>query len=283
SATHPTRCAFIQSQSAPPPSLQDLLDVEACAADREELNALYVAITRAKTRLYISRVEPHYQSSKPSWWNRLLSSGALNGEAPWVWTDSTRSQDEWAPQTERIILQELPALPEWTGKATSAEPKDSIQLLGQTVHKALEWITAMPLHKRTGALIERAVKRAVQLHELPVEWHERALHQVQQLLDAPEIAPWLAPDHHLWSGNEVTLHLEGQTLRIDRLVARLEGDRTCWWILDYKLNHNPQELETYRAQMKSYMRAVALQQPQDLVRAAFISGAGRLIQLDDPI
>ncbi|HET8870071.1 MAG TPA: UvrD-helicase domain-containing protein, partial [Aquabacterium sp.] len=111
SATHPTRCAFIQSQSAPPPSLQALLDVEACAADREELNALYVAITRAKTRLYISRVEPHYQSSKPSWWSRLLSSGALNGEAPWVWADSTRSQDEWAPQTERIILQELPALP----------------------------------------------------------------------------------------------------------------------------------------------------------------------------
>lgn len=276
SAAVPSRCAFVRSQSNPPPSLESLLDSESQAADREELNALYVAMTRAKTRLYVSRIEPHYQASKPSWWARLTASGAITADAPWTWPDSASSIAS-SPHQGTVTVQELPKLPRCPSVSTPPVVQETIQILGQVVHKALEWITLVTPSRRTDTMLSRAVSQAAQQLDLPPEWHDRAQAQVRQLLDGAEVAMWLSPDGHLWAGNEVTLHHQGQTLRIDRLVARQEGRQTCWWILDYKLNHRPEELEVYRDQMAAYIQAVASQQPGDAVRAAFITGAGRWV------
>jgi hypothetical protein len=50
-------------------------------------------------------------------------------------------------------------------------------------------------------------------------------------------------------------------------------------VLDYKLSHAPAELVAYREQMARYVRAVQALQPDDRVRAAFITGAGDVVEL----
>ncbi|GAB1384494.1 hypothetical protein MASR1M50_28150 [Burkholderiales bacterium] len=66
----PRRLVFLASGSKPPPSLEDLAQQEADAQAREELNALYVAMTRARQRLVLSGITPHAQPPS-SWWQRI--------------------------------------------------------------------------------------------------------------------------------------------------------------------------------------------------------------------
>jgi ATP-dependent helicase/nuclease subunit A len=66
----PARLAFVANDRQPPPSLQALAAQEDAAQAREELNALYVAMTRARQRLVASGVVPH-RAPASSWWQRL--------------------------------------------------------------------------------------------------------------------------------------------------------------------------------------------------------------------
>jgi ATP-dependent helicase/nuclease subunit A len=59
-----------------------------------------------------------------------------------------------------------------------------------------------------------------------------------------------------------------------------EGDGRAWWVLDYKLQHRPEALTAYREQLVRYRDAVQQLQPGELVRSAFITGAGGLVELD---
>ena len=71
SATRPLRVAFIAAESRCPASLQALLADEQAARQREELNGLYVAMTRAKERLAFSRTPPWHAGPERSWWHRI--------------------------------------------------------------------------------------------------------------------------------------------------------------------------------------------------------------------
>ncbi|OYW17300.1 MAG: hypothetical protein B7Z52_06995, partial [Burkholderiales bacterium 12-64-5] len=56
-AAHPHCCAFVASESRCPPSLRALMAAEQVGRAREELNALYVAMTRARERLVFAAME----------------------------------------------------------------------------------------------------------------------------------------------------------------------------------------------------------------------------------
>ena len=69
-APAPWRFAFLASETRPPACSAEALEVEKAARQREELNALYVAMTRARNRLVLSSVQPHI-AGEASWWQRL--------------------------------------------------------------------------------------------------------------------------------------------------------------------------------------------------------------------
>ena len=76
------------------------------------------------------------------------------------------------------------------------------------------------------------------------------------------------------------LAAQGLPLRIDRLVALGAASGPLqWWVLDYKLQHRPAEVDSYREQLQTYVAAVRALQPGGDVRGAFITGAGALIEL----
>jgi len=72
-AERPTRFAFLYSESRCPPTLKALLAEEMRARAREELNGLYVAMTRARRRLVFSATEPFAPPPTPTWWRRVAA------------------------------------------------------------------------------------------------------------------------------------------------------------------------------------------------------------------
>ena len=105
-----------------------------------------------------------------------------------------------------------------------------------------------------------------------------------RIVDSPECAPFFDPALLAWAGNEVPVALDGEVLRIDRLVAvRRDGvsGTAVWWVLDYKLSGQPLADPDLCIQLRRYRDAVRALQPGEPVRAAFITGGGRLLRLED--
>jgi ATP-dependent helicase/nuclease subunit A len=68
------RLVFLASERTPPACAATLLAQEQAQRRREELNALYVAMTRARDTLLVSSIVP-YRDAPDSWWRRLALQG----------------------------------------------------------------------------------------------------------------------------------------------------------------------------------------------------------------
>ena len=266
---HPRRCAFLYAESQCPASLQPVLERELAARQREELNGLYVAMTRAKARLIFSATEPHRPAPRASWWQRVqghaLPLAARHAELHHI-----------DRRTAAIVLKALPVwrrVPEQLPLVPPSEDDESSRL-GQAVHRVLEWAAAP--HQQ-GSPDVQAHSRAAAM-EFGVDEREVA-RLAGRIWRSPACARFFGGPGLRWAGNEVPVGEGGEALRIDRLVALDEGGGRAWWVLDYKLQHTPEALASYRDQLQRYRRAVQALQPGDEVRCAFITGAGEVIEL----
>ena len=151
--------------------------------------------------------------------------------------------------------------------------------LGQAVHRVLEWAG------RPGAALPRsewprACAAAAAAFGLGAGGAAQVLGPVQAVLTSAACARFFDGPLLRWAGTEVPLAALGQTLRIDRLVALGAATGPLqWWVLDYKLQHRPAEVDSYREQLQIYVAAVRALQPGVEVRGAFITGGGALIEL----
>ena len=99
-AAYPQRFAFVASESRPSACLAPALAQEQAARQREELNGLYVALTRTQQTLVVSSMQPHSGAAQ-SWWQRLEP---LLQPAPWhAPVDDESEVPEDAPQPRRPI------------------------------------------------------------------------------------------------------------------------------------------------------------------------------------
>ena len=304
---HPLRCAFVYSETRCPPSLAGLLDAERAARERESLNALYVAMTRARRQLVVSATAPQTPTrSGPSWWARLAAVSV-------AWSpDASRS-----PEAARSVA---PAMlhrpPDWHREPVSAElpgkadavvgasGRDDAEAarIGRAVHRVLEWAAGLP--QAAASLNRFAAAAALEFgaEAVTVERHASAI------VKSAACRPYFGGPGLRWSGNEVPIAHEGELLRIDRLVQlaavpqrakatlrqpslfdELEDEAeapaggaevSTWWVLDYKLHHAPAALEAYRDQLLRY--AVAVEHAVAAgaqVRCAFITGRGEVIEV----
>ena len=287
-AERPLRCAFVYSESRCPPSLTDLLDRELQAREREELNGLYVAMTRARYRLVVSATEPFKAAPRPSWWQRL---------EPFVALVPTPTAEEVTARLTRdrplVVLKELPfrsppaprsppppaasesaqiSLPFAAPEPLLGEWDSAAAALGRAVHRVLEWSGQSDPVAPIEALAAAAA-REFGVAAASVLSHARAI------LGDPNGSRFFAGPQILWSGNEVTVSDGGEVLRIDRLVQLGEGGAAEWWVLDYKLHHAPEAHGPYRQQLLRYREAVRAAQPGQPVRCAFITGEGRVVEI----
>ena len=267
----PTRLVFLASEGAPPPGVADLAAQEAAAQAREELNALYVAMTRARGRLVLSGVTPYSQPAS-SWWQRIE---ALAEPLP-------VPQDAVAPAGDEdsfAMLELPPALVHQAQEAiesevAKAEPTDTSRV-GEAMHWLLEHAADTP----QGWLPER-VAQARRRFGADADQAARAETLARRILTGDAAWAW-AGGEVLEAFNEIELTHQGQRLRIDRLVRRRAGAHgdEAWWVLDYKSAARPERDSLLVEQLGRYREAVSLIHPGQTVVAAFLSADGRVVSV----
>jgi ATP-dependent helicase/nuclease subunit A len=270
-AACPRKFVFLASESAPPPCAQDTLAAEQAERQREELNALYVAMTRAKAQLVVSSVEAK-NATPGSWWRRIAPLAVpvepVAAAVPGATTGASAG--------DSFHLSVLPAVPPApvTSAALQAVPEpetDSLAArLGQAMHGLLEHAA-----DASGGWSPARLAQLAQAFEIAPAQVRQAADMARCIL-AGEGA-WVWDAHHIeWAGNEVELVHQGQRLRLDRLVRRRGGG---WWVLDYKSAVQPEAQAALVGQLQRYRRAVQAACPGEAVSAAFLTAEGRLVKI----
>ncbi len=269
----PQRVAFVKSVASAPPSLAAMVEAEALAGQREALNGLYVAMTRAREWLVFSHNEARTPDPRRSWWQRGL---------PWAeaWAPAARSAVLPMAGMPVVYVATLPALL-WQATVTAAPKAQDAAAAqrGQAVHRLLEW-AGRPGAALTPAELTAASAAAAAAAGLAPGDAARVHDVARQVLSSPACARFFASPALRWAGNEVPVSDAGEVLRIDRLVL-LAGDagQDTWWVLDYKLHATAASLPGYSEQVRRYVAAVQALQPGDAVRGAVITGQGALIEV----
>ncbi|WCM91345.1 UvrD-helicase domain-containing protein [Acidovorax sp. NCPPB 2350] len=288
------RCfVFLASESAPPPSAVDALAAEQAERQREELNTLYVAMTRARHCLVLSSVRPG-QSAPGSWWNRITPL-ALPALAPGD-AEMPRAAGERDAGTTR-----LPELPGWADAPDPREAGAAVQ--GEAVAPPGAEAAASTPDSRQGEAMHQLLEQAGLAGDggrgvLESGWPAARLARLAKDFDLPEgragqaaaLARRILGGEGAWAWDPSAIDLamdeapivhRGQSLRIDRLVRRpAAGGRPAeWWVLDYKSAAEPERQPGLLAQLRRYRAAVQAQAPGDVVRAAFLAGDGRMVEV----
>jgi ATP-dependent helicase/nuclease subunit A len=279
-AAAPARVAFVAHEAQLAPSLRTLLQHERREQQREELNALYVAMTRASDRLVLSRTLA-YKPSTDAWWPRLQEVAV---DAPPTAAAAHPAHGYREAATLRVL--ELPALPaavQAGGAAPALCADDAAAAVGLAVHRVLEWASG-PRGAGGDAPLDALARAAARQAGVPPDAVDRVRRISATILHAPACQAFFGGRQLRWSANEWVLYDGDQPLRADRVVALGEEAHDeanwQWWVLDYKLHHHPDELTPYRAQLRRYRDLLRALVPAGTVRAAFVTGAGECIEPD---
>ncbi len=275
-AAWPRKFVFLASESQPPACAVATLAAECLERAREELNALYVAMTRARHTLAISSIEP-YRAAERSWWQRLVPVAVPQSAPVEITAQLTGPGFGRLLDESSFYILELPvACVEYEHTAIvnvanwEQVEADSVSArIGLAMHRLLQWGAVSDAH-------EGAVCREFAL--TPAQGGQ-ARAMAQCILTGAAAWAW---DHTVlqWQGSEVELMHQGQVLRLDRLVQRQDGAHADeWWVLDYKSAQLPQDQPPLVLQLRTYRAAVQSLYPQARVRCAFLTASGVLIEI----
>jgi ATP-dependent helicase/nuclease subunit A len=260
----PKKFVFLVSETRPPACAVDTLAEEQAARRREELNALYVALTRARHTLVLSSITPHRETTD-SWWRRL---DRLLDEVP------VPPAQALAGGTARALdhLLELPAatvLPAQGAIEVIADEDSDLARVGKAMHRLLE----------RGSLAPPQLRAVVREFRLSPAQGQQAAERARCILAGAGAWAW-DTQAIAWQGNEVELFHGGQLLRLDRLVQRRDaGHEGHWWVLDYKSNAAPQRLPELVATLQAYRTAVQTLHGGHTVKAAFLTPQGAVLEV----
>lgn len=238
---------------------------------REEMNLLYVALTRARQFLHISGFASRNHSKQTSAYGWVsaafgalgaqgsISNGAPQAAAPALALTAPAPVD---PRLRRTLV-----TPDVSAGALRAEPEaldPVIARRGSAIHWLLQKLTEPPvaaasrLHAQLSARIECTAAEFAQ-------W----LAEAQAVIAAPALQAYFDPAHYRRAWNEVPL-LDGEVLGVmDRLVD--DGERL--WILDYKTRRGIDDavsLADHQPQLQAYRDGVRRLWPGREVRAGLV-------------
>jgi len=235
-----------------------LIEQERQAAERERLNLLYVAMTRAEQALFITGLD-----TGKGWLaeaTAALEEAGMAGLPEMVWAEAAGTPEAAAPVPKR-----LPSVAPVGKRRAQAGPEAEF---GTLVHRYLEVLSQ-------GQSIPAAERAAAPT------LHESAAEAARRLLARPELARFFDPADYARARNELEyLDAAGGLRRIDRLVEFADEV----WVLDYKTGGLDEpdlarRAEPHLAQMADYRQAVSALYPGKAVRAALLFMDGQLWQV----
>ncbi len=221
------------------------LETEAAQARRENLNLLYVAMTRAKQALIVSG--SINSKAGDSWYQKIHDSLAETG------LDSELSPAQASPAPTSAVPPPSPEarLPVPPSGKRETSRLSTARRYGIQLHALLEWVNLeRPLPEQREALHARL---GLEENEFAPLWEN-----LLQLLQAPQLRHFFDPARYLAAYNELSYQAgDGGVRRIDRLVEFADEV----WLLDYKTTESSDtDLKAlasgYRQQMMEYREAM---------------------------
>ncbi len=254
-----------------------LFELDAAQQAREEMNLLYVAMTRAQQALIVSgnsKGEDKEEKKKTQSWYDRIAAVAGSQKMPFGLSLSKPMEGEPVtlvhPSTSSGRTVTLPAiLP--TGKRITRNTVQ--QQRGIWLHALLQHLTndsPRPLAgEGQGERVELQQRLAIPSAEMELLWQ-----QAQHLLTSPQLARFFDAQQYRSACNEMPyINAKGELKRIDRLV---EFDDEVW-VLDYKLGDS-EDAARYRAQLQEYRTAMQTVYAGKRVRCALVFADGILVE-----
>lgn len=237
---------------------------DAALALREDLNLLYVAMTRAKQSLLVSG---NGKQLDGMWYQRIAAVLDGAGENPLAsevaWPGSSVSR---ILNPESVDPRLCNAWPVGTRKPVMSDAQRS----GVWLHGLLQYLTAPDADIREDLEQELQRKLNIAPGQMPVLWQ-----QAQEVLNTPELARFFDAKYYLAAANELAyVNASGQLRRIDRLVE-FENEV---WILDYKTGASA-DPQFFSVQLEEYRTAIEAIHPYKVVRCAVIFADGKLAEV----
>lgn len=273
------------------PELQNkLADEEKERIFKDEMRLLYVALTRAKERVYISGVKNKKYNAENCWYGHVLNvvQNCDRFDQQHAGDYLFRVENNLTAEQEELAMETVEEkLPSWVqtpaenergltlvNASDSLKRKEQLKLLsekdreklfkrGQLVHKLLEFLPHIEpsLRKEKGLLF---------LKQAAADYHTKDYEEIlQSALMVMETYPQFFAEN---SKAEVAVAANFNAYRLEGVVDRLVVDDESVVIVDYKTNAEvPEEIpEAYAKQMHFYKKALAGIYPQKQIKAAIL-------------
>jgi len=246
---------------------------EAAQQAREEMNLLYVAMTRARQALIVSGngrgVEKEQKKRSPSWYDRIAAA-TVERDNPLVAAGVAESGAGLAAggaltASASATVLVPPIVP--AGKARARTTREQQRGI---------WLHALLQHMTSSAADPVAQAQALQRRlAIPGSEMDALWRRAQALLSAPRLARFYDAQLYRSACNEMPyVNPRGEIRRIDRLV---EFDHEVW-VLDYKLGGS-EDPARYRAQMQEYRTAMQAVYRGKTVHCALVFADGLLAEV----
>lgn len=247
-------------------------------ARREEMNLLYVAITRAKQALLISG---HGELADTSWYGRIaqafsdLDSTRENNVQSNPLLSHSRQRIMPSPAifkaVDSVLQRPIPTGHRET-RVTFDQHAASARQQGIWLHALLQHLAPSESaifnfdELNSATKIELQQRCAIPEHKIEALWQ-----QAQTILRRPTLQKFFDPHHYRAAYNELSyITTLGELRRIDRLVE-FENEV---WVLDYKTDGT--NLLLHSMQMQEYRDAMQAVYTGKMVRCGLLSAGGEL-------
>ena len=254
-----------------------LFEQDAAQQAREEMNLLYVAMTRAQQALIVSgssKGEDKEEKKKsPSWYDRIAT--AVNEQPNPLDVGAASAANGSVANSHR--QQACPELNRRAGSYDGASLPQLIPVGKRTTRNTAQQQRGIWLHALLQHLTEGAADETELQQRLGISTTEMATlyPQAQHLLTSPQLTRFFDAQQYRTACNEMPyINANGELKRIDRLV---EFDDEVW-VLDYKLGDS-EDAARYRAQMLEYQAAMQSVYAGKTVRCALVFADGVLTEI----
>lgn len=288
---------------------QGLVEAAEKLAAEEEKRLLYVALTRARDRLYIGGYLGRRSANLPQncWYERLAAAFGAPPEtdAITLWPDSQEVPLVVAEKTEAQAA--MPPLPDWLADAPDMahatdyigdkifspsglanEPANDVAIDAINEAGALGAQADVAVAAQRGRLVHKLLES---LPALPPETRQSAalaflarqadsdaeadaamLDEVMRLMAAPDMAPIFSPAARAEAPIAGFLTLDnGQRLALSGLIDRYVETDDAIYLVDFKTGQRPDTLpRAYGLQMAAYQALMRAAKPEKPVRCGLV-------------
>ncbi|MCK9199753.1 MAG: UvrD-helicase domain-containing protein [Gallionella sp.] len=260
-SARPAHFSLYGDKASRGPTRERYFEQEAQLAQREDLNLLYVAMTRAKQALLVSGCGERIEGM---WYDRIANAMPQAGGNPLAVAFAAPMHHAGSEAEVIVDIRLTQPLPTGSRRAATSAPQQRgirLHALLQHLLPPAEFVDEAELCRRCG---------------IPASEFDALLEQAQALLAQPHLQCYFDPLHYRIACNEMPyVDAQGELKRIDRLVE-FDGEV---WVLDYKLGESG-DAARHRAQMQGYRDAMRTVYAGKPVRCALVFADGTLQEME---